>query len=256
MRTTRSLALMRRAPYRPAVALLATMVLLLTACGDDDETSTGDTTTTTTTEDDGTTTTSSTSTTETTTPGELPGEPVDIYPYEGAELGVVGVEADDVLNVRSGPGVEFDVVTELEPLARGIVATGHNRSREDGFWVEVEAEGGTGWANVSFLSHLGQVDDITTEISVTGAETMLDLGMQIAESRAPEGPPEPRIVVVDGPEVGDLGEITVDILGFADDAQGGERLHILGEPGIESFTVRTVERTLLCVRGVTDGLCT
>ena len=43
----------------------------------------------------------------------------------------------------------------------------------------------------------------------------------------------------------DLGEITVDVIGFPDDAQLGERLHVFAEPdpGGESFTVRSVEST-------------
>ena len=64
--------------------------------------------------------------------------------------------------------------------------------------------------------------------------------------------------MTDGPNVGDLGEITLDVIGMGDDSILGERLHVFGDPdpGGESFTMRTVERTLLCARGVgDDGLC-
>lgn len=239
---------------------------LVTACGYDDDTTTADTSTTSTTADDTTTSTSSSSsssTTATVAPGDLPGERIEIFPYEDASLGVVGVAADDVLNVRSGSGVDFDVIAELDPLATGVIATGHNRSLDgEGFWSEIVVDGETGWANVAFLSHLGQVADITTEIAPTPAdrptaETMLQLGRRVAEGRASDEP-ESDVVVVDGPTVGDLGEITVDVIGLGDDAVGGERLHIFGQPdpGGESFTLRTVERTLLCTRGVSeDGLC-
>lgn len=255
---------MRRISVRTVSALLAGL-LLLAACGDDDVQSTSADDTTTTVE---TTTTSAdettTSSTSSTTPGELPGEAVDIFPYEGAELGVVGVEADDVLNVRSGPGVDFEVVAELDPLADGIVATGHNRSLDDGFWAEITADGETGWANVTFLAHLGRVEDITTEVAPDPddrprGDTMVHLGELIAEQRTSDEPPQTNIVVVDGPSVdGDLGEITVDLVGFGDDALGGERLHIFGQEGVggDSFVLRSVERTLLCIRGITDdGLC-
>ena len=244
---------------------LLTASLLVAACGDDDDTAaTDDTSTSQTTEANGTTETSDTTgTTRTPPPGGLPGERVDIYPYEGAALGVVGVEADDTLNVRRGPGVDFDVVAELDPLDTGLVATGHNRSIDNrSFWVEVEVDDRTGWANVSFLSHLGRTDDITSQIApspgeLPRAETMLQLGEEIAQDAAADAP-RPRIVVVDGPTVGDLGEITVDVLGLADDALGGVRLHVFATPDDsgESFTLKTVEQTLLCTRGVAEeGAC-
>jgi hypothetical protein len=241
---------------------LLTVTLLVTACGDDDaETSATETETVTETEtagDDG-----SSSTTAAATPSELPGERIDIFPYEAALVGVVGVEAGDVLNVRAAPGVPYEVVAELDPLADGISPTGHNRQLDDGaIWAELEVDGSTGWASTAFLAHLGAVRDITTELYPEVAdrptgETMLQLGDLVAGTVAADGEPTPDVVVVDGPTVGDLGEITVDVIGFPDDAQLGERLHVFAEPdpGGESFTVRSVESTLLCRRGVSDGLC-
>jgi hypothetical protein len=195
--------------------------------------------------------------------GELPGEPIDIFPYEGASLGVVGVEADDTLNVRSGPGVDFDVVTELAPLADGFTATGANRQLDDGaIWAQIETEEGTGWANTAFLAHPGATDDVTSQLYPATedrprAETMLELGQTVGEAVASDEPPS-TITVVDGPTVGDLGEITVDVIGLGDDALRGLRLHVFAQPdeGGETFTVRTVEQTFHCTRGVTDdGLC-
>ncbi len=240
------------------VIAVVTASMLLASCGDDGATSTAsDATSTSTTAGDRAGTTS----TSTTVP--LPGEEVDIFPYAGAELGVVGVKANDELNVRSGPGADFEVVTQLHSLDTGIEAAGHNRTVGDtGLWSEVTANGVTGWASATYLAQLGRIDDITTEIAPTpadrpSAETMLQLGTVVARSRASTDPPS-DIVVTGGPDVGDLGEITVDVIGMGDDSILGERLHIFGEPGAggESFTMRTVERTLLCARGVgDDGLC-
>lgn len=229
-----------------AAALAAT--LLLAACGNGDEATPG---------------TDPSSTTTSTAAAPLPGERVEIFPYEGARLAVVGVAADDTLKVRSGPGVDFDVVFELDPLAMNAVATGHNRSLgEAGFWSEITADGRTGWANSAFLLQPGQTSDVTAELYPTpadrpSAETMLELGRIVAGHSASDDPPS-DIVVVDGPTVGDLGEITVDVIGLADDSQGGVRLKVFAEPdpGGESFTVRSVEATVLCSRGVTDdGVC-
>jgi hypothetical protein len=206
----------------------------------------------------------STTTTTTAAGGDkLPGERVEIYPYAGARLAVAGVAADDTLHVRTGPGVEFDVAFDLPPTAMNATATGHNRSiREGSFWSEVSVDGRTGWANSSFLLQPGQTTDVTAALFPTPAdrpraESLDDLGRAVARRRA-SAEPSSRIVVVDGPTVGDLGEITVDVIGLGDDAQGGERLKIFAQPQSASprFTVRTVEVTALCSRGVTrDGLC-
>jgi hypothetical protein len=47
------------------------------------------------------------------------------------------------------------------------------------------------------------------------------------------------------------------VTGFADDSVLGQRLVVFAQPdeGGQSFTVRTVESTTLCRRGVADGLC-
>ena len=259
---------MRRAPLLLAGLLL---VLVLGACGSDDDPppeESGTTTTeadgTTTTETDDTTTTddgsSTTDGTPTTIdPADLPGEEIDIYPYEGAELSVVGVAADDTLNVRVGPGTDFDVVTELDPLADGLVATGHNRSIDDGsaFWSEVEVDGKVGWVNRRFVSELTGTTDVTSQLPQgLEGETMDDLADAVAEARAgvDEGP-APEVTVVDGPSTGDLGEITVDLIGYQDDAITGERLHVFGTPSGDGFVLKTVEATTMCTRGVNEGLC-
>ena len=250
---------------------LLVVALIAAGCGDDDDTETTTDTsapdeTETDSETDTETETESAETSSTTaapTPSELPGQRIDIFPNDGVELGVVGVEADDVLNVRAAPGVEYEVVAELDPLADGILPTGHNRQLDDcSIWAEIDAGGETGWASTAFLAHLGATRDTTSELYPEVADrprgdTMLQLGELVADQVAGDGEPEPEVVVVDGPTVGDLGEITVDVVGFPDDSVLGERLHIFAEPdpGGESFTVRTVESTTLCRRGVSDGLC-
>jgi hypothetical protein len=59
------------------------------------------------------------------------------------------------------------------------------------------------------------------------------------------------------PTVGDLGEVTYDVVGLGDDALGGVRIHIFGDPAEgEGFILSSVERTFICSRGVTDdGFC-
>ena len=263
---------------RRTFALLAVTALVLAGCGSEedagsDTTTTADAADTTTTEAE----TSSTQPSETTAPdstapdstepegsdpapdpAELPGEVFDLYPYEDARLAVVGVDRDDVLNLRAGPAPSFAVVHEVGPIETGLVATGHNRMVEDQIWVEVEHGGDSGWVNGRYVLQLGSVDDITSELGrLPSGETMLDLADAVGELRASDEPPS-RLVIVDGPTVGDLGEVMVDVIGLGDDAVGGERLHIFATPapGGEAFTVKSVERVVLCSRGVTDDfLC-
>lgn len=197
----------------------------------------------------------------------LPGERIEIYPYGGALLAVVGVAAADTLNVRAGPGTDYPVAFTLEPLAHDIRATGHNRWVAEGIWAEVDAGGRSGWANVRFLLQPGSVEDVTARLYPSpsdrpSATTMTALAQAVErrwrqESIGSEGSDESgsRVVVVDGPHSGDLAEVTVDVLGLHDDALGGVRLHVSAERMAGRFTVRAVEVTELCSRGVTDGMC-
>ncbi len=250
---------------RAALALTAALALFggLAGCGDDEggeDTADGTTTTTsapaTSAEEGSTTTAGDTTTTATDGPGaeDLPGEPFDLYPYEGAALAVVGVAAEDTLNVRSGPGTDFDVVTEAAPTAEGLVATGRNRELDDdSVWAEVEVEGATGWVNIAFVSEPGAPRDVTLDVPTTVVDTVAEVGEIVSASRVFEGEgPEPTITVVARPS--DT-ELVIDVLGRGDDAQEGERLHIVAEPWGEGFHVLSTEATALCSRGVSDGAC-
>lgn len=196
---------------------------------------------------------------EPTEPTELPGEPFG-RAIEGETYSVVGVAFDDTLNVRIGPGPEFAVVAQLDPTGTAV-ATGQDRLVDSGLWLRLDVNGTTGWANYRFLSLPGQTDDITSQVrdawggDEPAPETMEELAQLVAETRAAQDGPESRIVIVVEATVGDLGEITVDVLDLGDDAVAGERLVVFGEPIDGGFMLRTVERTILCDRGVDDGLC-
>jgi hypothetical protein len=249
-----------------ALALTAALVVGLAACGgdgDDEETGASTTTEATTTTaaagsstTEGSTTTAADGSTTTIAPGDLPGEPIDIYPYEDAHLGVIGVAAGDTLNVRSGPGTDFDVVTELNPLSQEPTATGQNRTLDDdSLWVEVTVDDATGWVNGAFVAQPGSVVDVSGDVGDVSAATMEALAQAVAATRVFEGEgPTPMVTIVAGP---DGLEVTVDVVGLGDDAQKGERLAITAIEGGDGFAVETVESIALCARGVTDdGLCT
>lgn len=238
--------------------IMSTLVVATAACGG--TVSTVDSTTTTDAPETTTTTTQATTTTSGTTTS-LPGEPIDIGPRAGDILAVIGVAHDDVLNVRVAPGTDQSIVAELGPLAEDVVALGRARSLPQSIWFEVEVDGVTGWAGSSFLGYLGQTTDETAAIvdllgETPKAETMIDLGMIVAETLASDEPAS-RVVVSVEPSVGDLGEVTYDVVGIGDDAVRGFRLHVFATPdeGGEGFVLKSVEQTLLCGRGLSGGLC-
>ncbi len=182
------------------------------------------------------------------------------FPLAGDRLGVVGVAHDDVLNVRKGPGIT-PVVATLAPLENEVGATGRARLLPTTIWWEVSVAGVTGWANSRFLAYLGGTDDATSQVvaglgEIPVAETMLDLGTIVAGFYATDEPPSDVVMVV-SPTVGDLGEVTFDVIGIGDDAQVGYRLHVFGEPtgSGEGFSLKSVERTILCGRGLSGELC-
>ena len=103
-------------------------------------------------------------------------------------------------------------------------------------------------------------DNATAEVvgllgEVPTADTMEALGLIVAESQASTDPVS-FIVISVAATVDGLGEVTYDVIGLGDDAVYGYRLHVIGEPVTDGFSLRTVERTFLCNRGVDDDeLC-
>jgi hypothetical protein len=61
---------------------------------------------------------------------------------------VVNVRSDDVLNVRSGPSADFDVVGGLPPGSRGVAIVSACRSA----WCPVRHRTASGWVNGAYLA--------------------------------------------------------------------------------------------------------
>jgi hypothetical protein len=247
--------------------------MLAVACGSD----TGEPTTTTvaptttitpsptTTSAPMTTTTTAPQPTTTTAPGPttttLAGEPIDFGPAAGDILMVVGVRHDDVLNLRAGPGTGQPIIDEIPPTYTELEAQGNTRDLSPGFWIEVDYEGTTGWVNLRYVAYEGVVTDETSTVVAELGErpvepTMIDLGELVASVFASEADPESAIVQVTPVSTGDLAEVTFDVVGIGDDSVLGSRLHVFAEKVAGGFSLRSVEVTTLCGRGVTDdGLC-
>jgi uncharacterized protein YraI len=60
---------------------------------------------------------------------------------------VVGVEYDDVLNIRSGPSVRYPVVGAIPPGGRGVRLVGHCQG-----WCPISYNGAYGWVNGYYLA--------------------------------------------------------------------------------------------------------
>lgn len=253
--------------------LLIAGVLILTAgCATEAETTTttGAVDTTSTTESVTTTTAESTTTTAgetttttstTTTVTTIPGEPIDFGPMEGDVLMVIGVAHDDVLNLRELPGPSFDIIDTIPPDYMELVALGNTRDIGPAFWIEVEYEGTVGWVHMGFVGFEGITDDMTAFVvdelgERPTAESLSELGLIVAEVFASEEP-ESDLVMVAPESVGDLGEVTYDVIGLGDDAVLGMRVHVFADEVSDGFSLHTVEVTTICGRGVDDeGLCT
>jgi hypothetical protein len=219
-------------------------------------TSTTQAPTTPTTTQSSTTTTAPASTTTT-----LAGQPIDFGPAAGDVLMVIGVRYDDVLNLRSAPGAGQPILDGIPPTFTDLTALGHTRQLPSSFWIEVDYEGTVGWVHRGFVGYEGDVTDgtavIGAELGETPVEpTMTALGELVAEVHAPDEESGTSIVQVTQVSMGDLAEVTYDVVGLADDAVRGVRLHIFAEEVSGGFALKSVEVTAICDRGVdTDGAC-
>lgn len=184
---------------------------------------------------------------------------------EGAEerlvLAVVGIGHDSTLNVRETPG--GPIVGILDSLASGIVPTGTTQEVSGVGWYQVHAAGVVGWVSGQYVAPLGGTTDATSQVveqlgETPNADNMTALGRLVAGLMASEGEVESRVRISGAPAVGDLGEITMDVVGQPDDSIRGFRLRVFGESGDGGFTLRSVESTVMCYidRGVSaEGLC-
>lgn len=93
---------------------------------------------------------------ETTVPLPLPSfTPITQPTFSGGTgaYAVILIPADDLLNIRSGPGAENSVVGTLQPSQSGLTRTGQSVSVGDDLWVEIHNPGGgAGWVDAEFLT--------------------------------------------------------------------------------------------------------
>ena len=176
-------------------------------------------------------------------------------------LAVVGIRYDDVLRVRSQPGVESRIIARLPPDARDVGFTGRTTFLVSGLWYEVVVDGETGWASGSFLGRLGSTDDATEEaIALAGrppqAESVHGLGRSVGSLFLPEGS-TPRVRVTDPGSIGPTGVVTVDATVEGDGPVVGYRLVVRSVRLADDtgYVVTEVQRTVICQAGEPGRSC-
>ena len=230
---------------------------------------------------------------DTGTAAALPGEPSEFGPSAGAGLSVVGIRHDSALNLRDIPNGAVvarldnvmdggrdpavyvrqpnsdDLIATVDLLA-GVVATGNTRQLPTTIWHELQVGDLLGWASGTYLAAAGGTDDATAAVVDTlgelpVADTMDELGLEVAQIMASLEPRSSVVVSGAADFSGDLGQVTIDVVGIGDDSVRGFRLAIFAHPAENwtpddpgPFTLKSVERTVLCHshRGVSEaGLC-
>jgi len=176
-------------------------------------------------------------------------------------LSVVGIGYDSTLNVREEPGGQ--IVAKLDSTGTGIVPTGTRQEVSGVLWHEVHAAGVIGRVSGDYVTPLGATADTTTQIVARRGQTpsaanLAALGRTVAGAVASEEP-ESRVRISGEPTVGELSEVTMDVVGQPDDSIRGFRLRVFATRNSDgTFTLRNVEGTVMCYidRGVSaQGLC-
>lgn len=192
-----------------------------------------------------------------TTPSEedLPGEPVEGFPEAGTSLTIIGVSAQEILNLRIGPGVDFASILRMPPDT-DLVATGRNRDlgSSAGLWYQVRAGEEVGWVIAPYVAEPGATRDVTDDVdpppSAGSRSALIDA---VVAAWDPSGTSES--VVVFGPvQTQDL-QFRVDVL-TGDDSVAGVRLSVVASADGDRYEVTRISATQLCARGVTGtGVC-
>jgi uncharacterized protein YraI len=168
------------------IALLAALCLLAGACGDDAATTTSASTTapSTTTSPASTTTSSSTTspgTSTTTTDGSTTSTTYSFatFAVPEADLCVVDHAAGETMNVRSGPGTEYEVVGTLPFDQTGVHATGVAANDTGGqAWKEIDYFGAPAWVASWLLTPQACNVAAPLDYCITGATCLERVGVR------------------------------------------------------------------------------
>lgn len=112
-------------------------------------------------------------------PADQPAGQPTPQPGPTPQYRVAFVAADDTLNVRSGPGVDNEVVAELDPGAPVDKVTGAGQLVEGSTWVPIQTDHVAGWVNGRYLT--ASVDSTTFCQEKEVDDLLADLKTAVAE---------------------------------------------------------------------------
>jgi len=90
---------------------------------------------------------------------EIPAPTPELILYQ-----VAGIQTNDVLNMRAGPGSNYPLIVGIAPDAIGIAAVGPSQMNGTTKWQNIRYKGFTGWVNADFLLAQGDNNTAPTPI--------------------------------------------------------------------------------------------
>lgn len=192
----------------------------------------------------------------------VPGMPIDgFYDEPGDWVGVAGLAPWEApLEARAEPFEGAEVVGELDSTDAMILAgrqIGHPTFPEEDHWAEVKLADGYAWVPTQHLLFFGAYEDMTDDY-------IDDVGEYPTEYQAAEAVVDTVTDGVDGkegqiittPEGTGEAFYRADITGVPDTSIAGNRIFFWIEEAEAGYTVKKIDGTTLCRRGVSEeGLC-
>ena len=77
-------------------------------------------------------------------------ESVEVEPAR--KYSVAFLADGEILNVRSGPGVTFDIIDSLTANTHNLITTGNRETADEMQWVELDLDPGPGWVSGEFIT--------------------------------------------------------------------------------------------------------
>ncbi|WP_291478580.1 hypothetical protein [Corynebacterium sp.] len=188
----------------------------------------------------------------------VPGEEVETYfSTEGQEVGVAGLRPDrEPIVVRDVPSAGGRPVAEVDRLGAVELAGREWNNTDDpdeGYWAEVRVDGHRGWMPSGNLFHFGGTTDVTDDYRDLPTAATDDELLEAVGEEATGGMAD--WIILTTPDYAGEPFYRLDVTGMKDDAQAGERLFVTVVQADGGHRVGKVERTLVCHRGVSGGLC-
>lgn len=181
-------------------------------------------------------------------------------PAAGVRLTVVGVDSDDVLNVRDEPlgnilatievafgevGCE-DIISRRDDDAdvveiviflscEDLIATGASRQHRTGLWHEISVAGVVGWVHSAYVAQIGsgrmvERAEVESQGGLVEGDSLVEIAFSVAEVTLGDLQDRRRVVTIAPGTWEGVSDAAVDVLGY-DGTVAGYRVHVFATPG-------------------------